>query len=145
MWIGHYVAGIFFYILANIAMILEQNPRDPNKMFDISHTLGIIACLLCQYWQHDVHKQLAALRATCKPGEYKNPKEGTFRYFVAPHYSAEILMYATMALLNWSSVSLWLVAIWTVVILYVSAYQTQLWGEEKFDDWESRWIILPGL
>ena len=142
MWIGHYFAGLFFYIMANLAMVVEIPTKPPSQG---SMWCCLLCFALCQGIQHRVHKRLAQIRGACKQGEYANPTDGSFRYFVAPHYTAEVLLYTCIAILNYDNLCLWLVVLWTISILGISAQQTQLWGAKKCGDWGKRWTILPGI
>lgn len=147
MWIGHYLVGISFYIFVNLAMVShnlsctsEPVSAEPPWLW-----LCVGGVFVAQVCQHLVHRQLANIRASCRPGEYRNPKGGFFRYVIAPHYTAEIFLYLCIALLDRHDPTLWLVTLWTVSILGTSALQTDSWGRQKFKDWGTRWILVPGI
>ncbi|CCG84070.1 protein of unknown function [Taphrina deformans PYCC 5710] len=152
MWIGHYIVGLTFYLSVNLATVestrqlrSESYRHPPGLLLFTWRVVLVIAFFSAQYAQHTTHRQLAAIRAQCRRGQYLNPRTGLFKLCIAPHYTAEILMYFSLALFQADNISLWLVVIWTTVVLGTSAIQTNQWGKIKFDDWGERWIILPGL
>lgn len=150
MWVGHYLIGLTFYTFTNLAMILASQ-KDAAQMRS-DHSGGLIWTFICiiiyfcsQAAQHDVHRRLANYRAKCSPGQYVNPSGGLFRYFVAPHYTAEIMIYLSLAFLNGAEVCLYLVALWSALTLSVSARETDVWGRKQFKDWGNRWLVMPGF
>lgn len=143
MWIGHYLAGLAFYIFMNLALISTTVCQSTRTSLSITKTICIAVNLLAQIVQHVEHRHLAAARAKCKPGEYINLSQGLARYIVAPHYTAEIVIYLAMAVLNGCDSNMDLIVLWTIIILGTSAFQTDRWGRQKFADWGHRWILIP--
>jgi 3-oxo-5-alpha-steroid 4-dehydrogenase 3 len=136
MWIGHYLAGLFFYTMVNLSMLFEAGEAQYGWAICFFAAQGV---------QHHVHRQLEGLRRACKPGTYANPKGGLFEYVVAPHYTAEIMLYLSLALMNRTNLSLWLVFLWTLLILSASVKQTDHWGRMTFSDWKTRPRLIPLL
>lgn len=143
MWIGHYFVGFGFYIFANLAMLVRVMERPSEGSSFAWPSLLVGANLIAQITQNLIHSQLARIRSSCKPGEYRNPTDGYFRYVITPHYSSEIAIYLTLALLNPFDLTIWLLLFFVATILGSSAIQTDRWGRKSFADWGSRWLILP--
>lgn len=147
MWIGHYFAGLSFYFFANIAMFGESMEDHSKLAFANLPSRRLFVAILIfmvgsatQFW---CHLHLASVRESLKPGKYLNVRHGLFRYFVAPHYSAEVMIYFGIVVLNVTNVTLWLVLLWVVSILAVGATYTDQWGKLKFDDWGQKWLLIP--
>lgn len=151
MWIGHYLVGLSFYTFTNIAMVAENSRGAGLLSSDVTDrnlflsTVCITGFFMAQIVQHMVHKRLAEYRALCRPGQYLNPNDGFFRYLIAPHYTAEIFLYLSLAVLNRTNLCLYWVVLWTVLTLGTSALETNAWGMKTFADWGNRWVILPGV
>lgn len=151
MWIGHYLVGLMFYVFTNLAMVAEhivdtdQHVVPRPSYGTILSGLCLITFFAAQVGQHSVHRLLASYRAQCTPGQYLNPQDGLFRYLIAPHYTAEIVMYFALALMNGENLCLYWVVLWTFLTLTTSALETDAWGKKTFSDWGNRWVILPGL
>ena len=139
MWIGHYLVGITHYVFLNLSTL------DASKDLNQFSSVAVIIFLLAQIVQHMAHRRLASIRARCKPGQYENPKDGLFRWCIAPHYTAEVVLYTALAAFDYPSMTGWLVTLWTIVILGSSALQTNAWGRAKFDDWGHRAVLIPSI
>jgi 3-oxo-5-alpha-steroid 4-dehydrogenase 3 len=164
MWIGHYLIGLAFYFMMNLAVLVDGSPIPKGSiLFDIliietsimrsvsdamdKHTLSAVSLFVtASIWQYNVHSMLASLRprTTAKP-TYTSPPESSvsFQLFLTPHYTAEILIYLSMALLsrNWTMFS---ALLWVTVDLSVSAAETRQWADTKFrgSEW-GRWNLIP--
>ena len=96
-------------------------------------------------WQFQVHSILASLRPSSTKSVYLAPPQSSlsFRLFLTPHYTAEILMYLAMSLVakNWT---MFTALIWVVTNLSVSAGETREWAHVKFDGKEwGQWNLIP--
>ncbi|ODQ50796.1 hypothetical protein SAICODRAFT_96256 [Saitoella complicata NRRL Y-17804] len=158
MWIGHYVVGLGFYSAMSLAVWIEgaSNVLDPNSSFQISQLvtpktmLAVALFIGASVRQCTLHAHLASLRpptsAASKP-EYKLPTHPAFLRTVAPHYTAEIGIYAAMVLANsGSNLTLWCALVWVAVNLSVSATSSREWMIERFGErGRIRWVIMAGV
>lgn len=151
MWVGHYIIGITFYTFLNIAVATANDPWteaiSPSRAVTLYgwRTLAVACFFLAQVAQHLTHKQLAKVRSQCQVGQYVNITSGLFSICITPHYTSEIVLYFALACVSLKDVNMWLIVIWTTVVLSASAVQTNRWGSRVFQDWGHRWIILPGI
>lgn len=100
--------------------------------------------------QHRCHKILANLRNPKKKDHsYHQPNGDWFELVSCPHYLAEVLIYVSMLLVFvrsdlWSV--WWLVVVYVVSTLGLSARQTHAWYKKKFEDYPNhRYAIIPWL
>lgn len=128
---------------------------------DIRTFIGVLLFLLASGGQHDCHVYLASLKtssssaehadALTRPGSsYKLPTHPAFQHLIAPHYTAEILIYFSLALLavprgcwmNWTLVCAW---VFVAVNLGVTAEGTRRWYERRFGGElvRGRWTLVP--
>lgn len=96
--------------------------------------------------QHDCHHYLASLK------EYTVPAHPLFFKIVSPHYTAECVIYLTLAILAAPEGELVnktvLCGLFFVVVnLGVTARNSRLWYQTKFgeDSVRGKWTFLPGL
>ena len=94
--------------------------------------------------QHDCHAYLASLP------KYTLPVHPLFQSIICPHYTAECVIYASMAVIAapagaWVNRTLFCVLIFIVVNLGVTASSSKEWYAQKFgrDKVEGRWKLLP--
>jgi len=111
------------------------------------HALSSIAIFItASIWQFHIHSLLASLRpTTSKKTTYVAPPESSlsFRLFLTPHYTAEILIYLAMTLLtrNWT---IFTTLIWVITNLSISSNETRKWSRTKFKENEwGRWNLIP--
>lgn len=145
MWVGHYVVGISFYIFMNLSVVSATLCLSATNSVTKLQAGCVLMCLLAQIVQHQEHRHLANVRTKCQPGQYIDHRHGLFRFLVAPHYTAEIVIYLSLAVLNHGNANLSFTVLWTIAILGTSALQTDEWGRQKFPTWGSRWILIPGI
>lgn len=164
MWVGHYLAGVSFYTFANLAYLLHalsspsaESARGRIQSMSPATMLAMAGFLLANAAQWHAHATLAHTRAALPAGTYVDVRRGLFAYVVAPHYTAEMVLYLCIALAGTfasaarsgsaelrvsSSASandalLWLPVAWTVAILSLSARSTDAWGRARFpDSWD---------
>lgn len=120
------------------------------------HVMAACLFLWASYHQHICHKILANLRGGRRGGKkeggndnYSRPDGDWFELVSSPHFLAEILIYVAF-LLCFVPRDLW--SCWWLVVLYVlstltlSAKQTHLWYQHKYEDYPvQRRVILPWI
>ncbi|EMD01161.1 hypothetical protein BAUCODRAFT_118870 [Baudoinia panamericana UAMH 10762] len=166
MWIGHWLLGIGFYGAMSIAVWVEGIPAIQNYTFswnDLPITMpnlrtfiaGLIF-ILASGFQHDCHAYLASLKPRSKASaadgksDYQLPEHPAFSRLIAPHYTAECLIYVALALiatpqgawLNWTITS---ALLFVVINLGVTADGTKKWYETKFGPAAvaGKWRMIP--
>ena len=102
--------------------------------------------LLASGVQHDCHAYLASLP------KYTLPAHPYFQSIVCPHYTAECVIYASMAILAaprgaWVNRTLLSVLAFVSVNLGITASTSKNWYAKKFgkETVERRWNMIPGL
>ena len=161
MWIGHYLVGIAFYLAINISVWIEALPiRLTHELWDTEQSLlslkhvpyRLCFCslifLLASTVQHHTHVYLSKLE------KYTLPVLYPFDQIISPHYTAECMIYFSLAVLaappgSVINRSLFSAMIFVCVNLGVSADITKSWMLQKFPDQsqevERRWRMFPGL
>ncbi|KAK5125347.1 hypothetical protein LTR85_000456 [Meristemomyces frigidus] len=155
MWFGHWLLGILFYAGMSVAVWVEGIPTLQNHSFSINDFsiaapnfrsfVSILIFILASGFQYDCHAYLASLKppssqsksSKSEETDYKLPEHPAFSGLIAPHYTAECLIYVSLALfaasqdawLNWTLVS---AMVFVVVNLGVTADGTKTWYEAKF-------------
>ncbi|BFZ63818.1 hypothetical protein YB2330_004950 [Saitoella coloradoensis] len=133
-----------------------SNIRDPDASFRVAQLvtpktmLAVALFIGATVRQYTLHSHLASLRpptSTASKPEYKLPTHPAFLNTVAPHYTAEIGIYAAMVLANSGrNLTLWCALVWVVVNLSVSATSSREWMIEMFGEkGRRRWVIMPGV
>jgi 3-oxo-5-alpha-steroid 4-dehydrogenase 3 / polyprenol reductase len=164
MWIGHFAAGLVFYLFVHLAITVEylpllyRSPRvipkdspedDPQPGAYSGMRMGILLILFvaASIWQNRYHTYLAGLR------KYTLPTAYGARRIVAPHYTAECLLYLSLSIISAPdarlNVTMMCVLVFVVMNLGTTADSTRVWMLSKFRDQsaniESRWRLLPGV
>lgn len=153
-----------YYVFAPLALAMEGITRICRKNHTIMrneflektssgwHTfrllVGLVMFLYASWLQHSAHKILSALRKKNNT-KYKIPQSGAFKLLIAPHYTAEIIIYLSLTLLlgTWNS-------LWTLVTLFVfinlthAAHKTRQWYSRTFPHsvvWTQtkRFLLIP--
>ena len=108
--------------------------------------IGIPVFILASGVQHDCHAYLASLP------RYTLPIHPVFQSFICPHYTAECLIYLSLAFIAAPKGALINRTMFTVFVfvsanLTVTATTSKEWYERKFgkEAVAHRWIMLPGL
>ena len=160
MWIGHYIIGMAFYLVTNVAVFIEhvglirhldkftslflQVDRGPSFLESVAFVTFVVASKK----QHDYHAYLAGLV------KYTLPNEGAFKYIVAPHYTAECAIYLSLAVLTapagqYVNMTMLCASIFVVINLGVTSDGTKRWMLNKFpqdrSQVEGRWKMIPLL
>lgn len=118
------------------------------------HYVAVGMFLWSSIHQHKCHQILADLRNARKNGSqedhsYRQPNGDWFELVSCPHFLAEVIIYASMLLVFvpsdvWSV--WWLVVVYVVTTLSLSARQTHAWYKVKFKDYpHHRYAIIPWL
>ncbi|OAP57966.1 hypothetical protein AYL99_07056 [Fonsecaea erecta] len=174
MWIGHYAIGLAFYLVTNIGIWVEnldanldraQRTNPERDQGTVLWTTKTMICTLLFFWASDrqnlYHRYLSSLK------KYTLPEKHAFRWIIAPHYTAECLIYLSLSFLdvphprdhhqhrqynqkpsktsiNWT---LFCAVVFVIVNLGVTADGTKEWLRAKFPDraWEviKRWRMIP--
>lgn len=170
MWIGHYAIGLAFYVATNMAIWIEHLALDPeaNEWLPRDHRHQPVdtrwwyaKALLCtsifvyaSYRQHVYHHYLAHLR------KYTLPNRHGADQIIAPHYTAECIIYLSLAVLDapprqpsghlgFVNGTLLCAVVFVTVNLGVTAQGTRVWMLQKFPEKraeiEKRYTMLPIL
>lgn len=149
MWIGHFAVGLAFYLLIHVAIVLDFAVAEATQNHSIISTAIPSALFLAaSLWQHLYHRYLASLV------KYTLPERYGARYIVTPHYTAECLLYLSLAFIatpdgHMIHRTLLCVLVFVVINLGITAEGTKAWQLIKFRerqaDIERRWRMLPGL
>ena len=159
----HYILGMFFYpaVALTALLHLDSMPPQPEDIPDPSplgvasflrwyHLLALCLFLWASYHQHICHKILANLRQGKGEGQaYLRPDGDWFELVSCPHFFAEILIYTAVLLCcvstdGWSC--WWLVLVYVVTTLSLSARQAHIWYMQKFEDYpKTRRAIIPWI
>ncbi|RMX72019.1 hypothetical protein D0869_15042 [Hortaea werneckii] len=204
MWIGHWVLGIGFYTGLSVAVWVEGAPLLASHTFSLADFavpppsfrtfLSLLLFILASGFQHDCHAYLCSLKSPAstptskddndsssssssgKPKDsYKLPTHPAFTHLIVPHYTAECLLYLSLAFLaapaphpqspttagaraqaagrgsvfNYTLLS---ACIFVVVNLGVTAQGTREWYLVRFGGSpegrelvERRWRLVPGV
>ena len=122
------------------------------------HVLAICLFAWASYHQHICHKILARLRTsatTTKKGTtttseaYSRPNGDWFEIVSCPHFLAEVLIYVAMllcCLVTKPYSCWWLVVVYVLASLGLSARQTHAWYRTKYEDYpKQRRAIIPWI
>ena len=156
MWVGLWMLGIAFYVAMSMAVWVEgrsQFIKDQPFASRISFSapsirtiLNMPIFILASGVQHDCHTYLASLP------RYTLPVHPLFNTFVCPHYTAECLIYLSLAFISapngfWVNQTMFSAFIFTSVNLSITASNTKDWYAKKFgrDKVAIRWKMLPGV
>ncbi|KAK3723520.1 hypothetical protein LTR37_001772 [Vermiconidia calcicola] len=173
MFAGHWVLGMLFYSALSVAFWIEGIPaleahqlsfRDLIfKAPTFRTTFSIILFILASGFQHDCHAYLAYLKKSrskstngkeqdASESKYKLPSHPAFQPLIAPHYTAECLIYLSLALVSapqgeWVNVTMLCAMVFVVVNLGVTADGTKRWYERRFgaEAVKGKWRMIPLL
>ncbi|KAK5685135.1 hypothetical protein LTS10_003211 [Elasticomyces elasticus] len=178
MWFVHWVLGLGFYTATGMAIWVEGIPAIQSHKFtldsiaitgpDVRTFFAILLFILASGIQHDCHAYLFSLKSKSTPpssskpiqsatldkgqgeGEYKFPEHPAFSYVIAPHYTAECLIYLALTIMaapqgQWMNGTLGCATIFVVVNLGATADVTREWYRQKFGRVRvgRKWRMLP--
>ncbi|KAK9381458.1 uncharacterized protein V2V93DRAFT_391157 [Kockiozyma suomiensis] len=142
--LGHYLVGHLFYLAVSCAILCDSlqnsiNPS-PNALSLSSCSVAFVLYLTAARAQYSAHKQLASLKKYSPP-----PPTFLFKYLVCPHYTAEIVVYISIAVICDFSSATVAVIIWTIVNLGASAEQSRAFYVDKFGEKvvDGKYNIIP--
>ena len=146
----------------------EKQLAEPQRhpLIQWRHFAAITLFLWASYHQYTCHLILANLRTprnsvTAAPddsptsskhpvsGKLQNvgvgiPEGDWFQFVSCPHYFAEILIYCSLALVEWRSGVMLLPCLFVASVLSLSARQAHSWYCSKFDNYpRRRKMIIP--
>ncbi|OJJ04094.1 hypothetical protein ASPVEDRAFT_135697 [Aspergillus versicolor CBS 583.65] len=155
MWFVHWFAGIGFYLAVTVAVWIEGTGTilthelslddfNLTTRFSGRTLLSIPIFILASGIQHDCHHYLFSLK------KYTLPTHPMFSRIVCPHYTAECIIYLSLALLaapEGETVNKTLLSalVFVAVNLGVSASTTRKWYKEKFGEAAvlGKWNMIP--
>lgn len=136
--IFHYVVGLIFYISVDIIpllMLLLNNELKPNFL---NCLIAISIFIFFSFDQWKNHNILS------KQKKYSLSNRGFFNYLLCPHYLDESMIYFSMFVLK-PSFSYFIIFLWVVINLSVSAKQSYIFYKSKNIDITKHYIIIPFL
>lgn len=158
MWVGHYVIGLAFYFFTNLAIFIDGvdwvNYRDETSPNRGHNSLQSVRFVFVYCFLHASYRQAILHRYLFKLKKYTLPNEHGFTSLIAPHYTAECVLYGALAviaappgsIINWNLVC---ALIFVAVNLGVTADGTKRWMLSKFPDRridiERRWNLIAML
>jgi 3-oxo-5-alpha-steroid 4-dehydrogenase 3 len=148
MWIGHWIMGLGFYFLINIAIWVESIPESSNMDPQQHSTSWILQAPIvftvafvsyCMYRQNSLHHYLFTL----PPGpDYELPSKDEFEATIAPHYGYEVSIYGGIAvlgsLMRSSTFALSIKINWTLILAYLFVYVNLHTTAKGTRDWYFR-------
>ncbi|KAE8349373.1 hypothetical protein BDV28DRAFT_151954 [Aspergillus coremiiformis] len=157
MWFGHWLLGIAFYLAISVALWIEGTATLLSHRLSLNDvtvtnapSLGTFLCvpifLFASGLQHDAHQHLFSLK------KYTLPSHPMFRRIVCPHYTAECVIYLSLALLaaprgEMINKTVLSALVLVSVNLGVTAAATKCWYMQKFGEnsVRERWNMIPWL
>ena len=118
--------------------------------------------MLASGFQNDCHSYLAYLKKTKSKTddgkenddehEYKIPTHPAFQPLIAPHYTAECMIYLSLAIVSapqgaWINLTMASALVFVMVNLGVSAGVTRQWYEKRFgpEAVRGKWRMIPPI
>ncbi|GKZ84606.1 3-oxo-5-alpha-steroid 4-dehydrogenase [Aspergillus niger] len=144
MWFVHWLVGLAFYLAVSVALwiegagaLLSHKVILDDLKVTIAPSLRTFVCiplfLIASGIQHDCHHYLFSLK------KYTLPTHPIFRRILCPHYTAECVIYLSLALLGAPkgevvNKSLLSALVFVVINLGVTAANTRHWYMRKFGE-----------
>lgn len=138
--------------MASDPLLASLQSFDLSALVNLSLTPSIRSLLFVPIFllasgiQHDAHAYLASLR------KYSLPTHPMFQLLVCPHYTAECIIYLSMALLGahsqqWLNWTISSALMFVTINLGVTAKGTKQWYAQKYgvDAVRRRYIMVPLL
>ncbi|KAK0509934.1 hypothetical protein JMJ35_007328 [Cladonia borealis] len=156
MWFVHWLLGIAFYLAVGVSVWIEGAGAILSTDSPISSItrsapslktmLSIPLFILASGIQHDCHTYLASLP------KYTLPMHPIFQVLVCPHYTAECVIYLSLAIISAPRGAVINKTMFTAFLfvstnLAVTASMTKEWYERKFgkEAVAKRWKIMPSV
>lgn len=132
MWIGLYFLGIAYYLVVPLTTWMR-----PLMGSSLVSFLGAVLFSMGSIVQLQCHSYLATLP------KYTLPTKYPFDILIAPHYTAEIVIYTGILLTN-INLSTFANLLWLPIDLGVAAESQANWYARKFPDkYREKYRILP--
>ncbi|EON63413.1 hypothetical protein W97_02640 [Coniosporium apollinis CBS 100218] len=163
MWIPHWLLGLLFYMMMNIAVWVEGVPtllnHKPRALHDLPFlsilplslrtSLAVPIFLLASGIQHAAHHHLFTLPSS---PNYVLPTHLVFKHVLCPHYTAECVIYLCLSVIaapvgqpvNWT---VFCGLVFVAVNLGVTSVGTREWYVARFGKERAgeRKGMVPGL
>lgn len=124
------LAGTSFYVVTPLSLALSYNTT--LRLSTLRLCVCVVLFLTANVLQYKVHKSLAALRpdTVTESGRryYFCPP---FRYILFPHYSLEVVLYSSLALMSPLEPLPWCITLWTLCNLGITASEQRKWYERN--------------
>ncbi|KAL4922695.1 hypothetical protein BDW62DRAFT_207388 [Aspergillus aurantiobrunneus] len=155
MWFVHWFAGLGFYLAVTVAVWIEGagtvlshelNLDDFNltSRFSGRTLLSLPIFIIASGIQHDCHHYLFSLK------KYSLPTHPMFSRIVCPHYTAECMIYLSLALLGAPegeiiNKTLLSATGFVTINLGITASTTRHWYKQKFGETavQGKWNMIP--
>ena len=123
-----YLGGIGYYLVCNCSVLVASLSNSVVRLS--SSCTGL--CFFCfgSLLQFYVHQQLASLRKPTDDARYHIPQSWVFTIVTSPHYVAEILVYAGVAVIGKYHRLLLLNLLWVIINLACTAKKNHEWYVE---------------
>uniref|UniRef100_A0A6U5A3U2 3-oxo-5-alpha-steroid 4-dehydrogenase C-terminal domain-containing protein n=1 Tax=Hemiselmis andersenii TaxID=464988 RepID=A0A6U5A3U2_HEMAN len=154
------MAGVGFYTLLPPSLLLEhwaragteQGARPLSWRRDLHPPIpcmvfGILGFAVSSIAQHVAHSHLASLKRGADGRDYQLPRHWLFTHVSSsPHYTFEVLLYASLIFVDGGSPSAWLALCFVASNLTVSALRTHQWYNTRFGAaFKAPRAIFPGI
>ncbi|KAL4765699.1 putative 3-oxo-5-alpha-steroid 4-dehydrogenase [Aspergillus foveolatus] len=155
MWFVHWFAGLGFYLAVAVAVWIEGagtvlthqlslNDFDLTSRFSGRTLLSLPIFLIASGIQHDCHHYLSSLK------KYTLPTHPMFNWILCPHYTAECIIYLSLAFLaapkgEIMNKTLLSAVFFVAVNLGITASTTRQWYRQKFGESavQGKWNMIP--
>ncbi|KAL3478731.1 hypothetical protein BJX99DRAFT_98985 [Aspergillus californicus] len=155
MWFVHWLAGIGFYLAVAVAIWIEGAGTVSTHRLSLDDFLlasrfsgRTLLCLpmflIASGIQHDCHHYLFSLQ------KYTLPTHPMFSRLICPHYTAECMIYLSIALLaapkgETVNKTVMSALVFVAVNLGITASSTRQWYRQKFgeDAVRGKWNMIP--
>ena len=145
MHVAGLLVGVLYYVFLPV---LLSTPTTEQSWSTPAQAPWILLALWAQYQQHRHHVILANLRSNnnTPATRYTLPRGGWFRSVACPHYTAELVLYVALTMLDGSSFRLWVVLPWVVTHLGQSAWHSHQWYRGTFgNEYRVKYALIPGV
>ncbi len=160
MNILHYIVGIAHYSCCFLGYISEAPGFAQHRQSSIVTWIHILpdlfkvslvqwACvgLFFWAWRHQLkaHQIFADLKK--KNSSHSVPYGDWFQFVSCPHYTAEILIYLSLAVIcGWSHGTAWLIFAWVLINQIIAGLMSHWWYRDNFHNYpSSRRAVIPFL
>ena len=152
MHIAAYCLGVGHYAMMALSLLLDGASAHPGRSISLWRTLlGCGLFVVASAVQHHAARTLASIRRGGGSGgaaaaKYGVPQGGAFALLTSPHLSAEVAIYAALAIVAGPRLpSLRYIAVWVTCNQAVSARAARRWYLRTFpaEFPSERWVLFP--